>query len=165
MESLNSQQETRQFFNFERKKHTDFFLRYYRERNWIVLEDNINSNQKNDWDVRLEVFAGQYVLVDEKARNGEYGDFLMEIMQDMNSGSLGWFFSKKDWILYGSWNDPESAYPTSLYLVKSKELKDYIATLDGFIKTCISKTGWGNTWCIVLNWNNLISKNIAERLL
>lgn len=152
-------------FEFERKKHFDFFLPLYQQENWLVAEDNINSGQKNDWDVKLEISAGQFVLVDEKARFKEYNDFLVEIIQDMKTGNLGWYFSKHDWILYGSWDILEDIYPRSLYLVKCRELENYILGLEGFIKTCISKEGWGNTWNIVLYWNELINKNVAEKLI
>jgi len=56
-------------------------------------------------------------------------------------------------------------YPSSLYLIDAKKLKDHISNLDGFIKTCISKKGWGNTWNIVLLWENLIQKSVAQKLL
>ncbi len=160
-----NQQETNNNFDLERKKHFEFFLPFYQEKNWIVLEDNIDSDHKNDWDVKLEVFAGQFVLVDEKARIGEHNDFLLEIMQDIKTGNIGWFYGEKDWILYASWNNLENAYPTSLYLVKAKELKEYIDNLEGFIKTCISKKGWGNTWNLVLEWRELLDNGIAEKLL
>jgi hypothetical protein len=160
-----SQEEINDNFSFERKKHFDFFLPYYQERNWQVFQDNINSNHKNDWDVKLEVFAGQFVLVDEKAIRKEWNDLLVEIIQDLETGNLGWFYSKKDWILYGSWGNIENTYPTSLYMIKSKELKEYINSLDGFIKTCISKKGWGITYSLILNWEVLINKQIAEKLL
>jgi len=162
---ISNQQEINKYFDLERKKHFDFFLPFYREKNWLVDKDNINSGEKNDWDVRLEIFAGQFVLVDEKVRQGDFNDFLLELMQDIEKGKIGWFYSKKDWILYGSWVDVESVYPKSLYLVRAKELKEYVLGLDGFIKTCISRKGWGNTWNIVLQWDNLISKDIAEKLL
>ena len=160
-----SQEEVKNNFSFERKKHFEFFLPFYQEKNWQVIQDNIDSNQKNDWDVKLEYFAGQYALIDEKALRNDHNDFLLEIIQDMRTGSMGWFFSKKDWILYGSWADIESIYPSSLYLVKSKELKDYIYSLEGFIETCISKKGWGITWNLKLNWQDLIRRNIAEKLI
>ncbi len=160
-----SQEEINSYFDLERKKHFDFFLPFYQAKNWIVHQDNIDSDHKNDWDVKLEVFAGQYILVDEKARIGEYNDFLLEIMQDIKTGNLGWFYHKIDWILYGSWNDLENYYPNSLYLVKTKELKNYVDNLEGFIKTCISKKGWGNTYNIVFEWDVLINARIAEKLL
>ena len=162
---MNNQQEIKTYFDLERKKHFDFFLPYYQERNWLVIEDNINSDNKNDWDVKLEISAGNYVLIDEKVRKGEFNDCLIEIIQDIKTGKIGWFFSKKDWVLYGSWADLESIYPTSLYVIQSHRLKEYINSLDGFIKTCISKKGWGNTWNLILYWDDLIQKNIAEKLI
>ena len=160
-----SQEELKNNFNFERKKHLEFYLPFYREKNWQVVNDNIDSGHKNSWDVKLEVFAGQYVTVDEKAIRGEWNSFLVEIIQDMTTGNLGWLFGYKDWILFGSWADLENNCPSSLYLVKSKELKNYICEFEGFIKTCISKKGWGITWNLKLEWQELLDRNIAERLI
>jgi hypothetical protein len=162
---MGDQQDIKDRFSFERKKHFDFFLPFYREKNWQVLEDNIDSEHKNDWDVRLEIFAGEVVLVDEKALRREWDNFLVEIIQDMKTGNLGWHFSKKDWILYGSWDNNEKKYPTSLYLVKAKELKEHIEAIDGSVNTCISKSGWGITWNMTLEWPELLNKNIAIKLI
>lgn len=154
-------------FELERRKHFDFFLSYYREKNWQVIQDNIDSQQKIDWDVKLEIFAGQFVLVDEKVRGKEFDDLIVEIIQDMRTGNLGWFFGPSDWILYGSWVVKESVWPFSLYLIRLKSLKEYIYGLKGFVKTCISspEKGWGITWNIVFNWEDLIRKNIVEKLI
>jgi len=160
-----SQEELKSNFDWERKKHFEFYLPFYAQQNWQMIQDNIDSNQKNDWDVKLETFVGQYTLIDEKALRGEWDNFLVEIIQDIKTGNLGWFFGDKDWILYGSWAVIESVRPSSLYLVKLKELKDYICELDGFIKTCISKKGWGITYNLVLNWEDLLEKGIAEKLI
>jgi len=162
---MNNQDEINNYFAFEKKKHFDFFLPFYQEKNWIVHKDNIAGNCPIDWDVKLETFANQFILVDEKARQGDFGDCLVEIIQDMNTKKLGWYFGEKDYILYGSWIDTESNYPSSLYMIDAKKLKEYINNLDGFIKTCISKKGWGNTWNIVLDWGDLINENIVTRLL
>lgn len=83
----------------------------------------------------------------------------------MKTGNLGWFFSEKDWILYGSWAAIESIRPSSLYLIKAKELDEYVCSLEGFIKTCISKKGWGITWNLVLDWDELLKKGITEKLI
>lgn len=162
---MNNQQEIKTFFDFERQKHTDFFLPFYQEKNWQVVEDNIDSGHKNDWDVKLEIFAGEFKTVDEKARNKDYCDCLIEIIQDFSDGKLGWYFGKKDWILYGSWDKPEEIYPSSLYLISSARLKKYIENIDGNIKTCISKRGWGITWNITLDWADLIEKKVAKKLI
>lgn len=164
-QSTMSQEETKQNFDFERKKHFDFFIPFYNNQNWQVNKDNINSNQKNDWDVELEIYAGQYVRADEKAIRGQFNNCLIELIQDMQTGSLGWYFGKKDWILYGIWGNPEKIEPTELYKIQVEKLDEYIYGLEGFIKTCISKKGWGITWNLVLDWYELVNKNIATKLL
>jgi len=160
-----SQEEIKKYFDLEKKKHLEFYLPYYREKNWLVVKDNIDGSSPIDWDVKLEVFAGDYKLVDEKARDGEYGDCLVELIQDLKTGKLGWFFGKKDWILYGSWNDISETYPNSLYLVKMPQLREYVYGLRSVLRTVISHKGWGITWNISLSWEELISKGIAERLI
>ena len=152
------------YFDFEKKKHFEFFLPFYQQKNWQLVEDNIDSNQKNDWDVKLEIKAGIYRTIDEKARKKDYNDCLVEIMQDMETGGLGWFYGKKDWILYGSWKE-ETIYPSSLYLISSERLKKYILSIRGIISTNVAPDGWGITWNIILNWDNLIRQKIAVRLI
>jgi len=160
---MNNQQEIDNFFEEERKRHLTFFLPYYKEKNWQVIQDNITNSKQITWDVKLEIFTGKYVLVDEKVRNGEFNDFLLELIQDIKTGNLGWFFGIKDWVLYGSWLN--SDYPSSLYLIKIKELREYIYNLSGLFKTRISSRGWGITWNLILSWDKLLNKNIAEKLI
>ena len=157
--------ETKTYFDFERKKHFEFFLPFYQNKNWQVAEDNINGNISMPWDVNLEIFVGQYVLVDEKALTTDYGHCLVELMQDIKTGNLGWFFGKKDWILYGNWYDIESKEPSSLHLIKMYELKKYIYSFKGILRTAISHKGWGITWNITLYWSELIERGIVEKLL
>ena len=161
-----SQEEVKDNFKLERKKHFDFFLPFYREKNWQVLEDNIDSGCKNDWDVKLEVFAGKYITVDEKAVRGEYNKCLVEIIQDIKTANLGWFYGNSERILWGNWRQVENVYPSSLYLIDHKKLADYIVLIkEGFVNTWIDKKGWGNTLNLVIDWKILIDKQIAEKLL
>lgn len=160
-----SQQEIDKNFNFERKKHFDFFLPYYQEKNWQVIQDNINGNCKISWDVELEVFVGQCVRVDEKARIKDYGDCLVEIIQDIRTGNLGWLFGEKDYIFYGSWDNIDDIEPTSLYSINSEKLKSYIYGLSGNPEIRISKSGWGITWNIALEWDELIKNEVAKKLI
>jgi hypothetical protein len=160
-----SKQETKAFFAIERQKHFDFFLPFYREKNWQIVEDNIDGINPIDWDVKLEVYVGKYKKVDEKVREGEYGDCLVELMQDIKTKKLGWVFGNKDWVLYGSWANIENIYPSSLYLISMPRLKGYIFSLKGILKTVISHKGWGITWNITLYWDELIEKGVAEKLI
>jgi len=160
-----SHEELQNNFSFEKKKHFEFFLPYYQEKNWQVIQDNINGACKISWDVELEVFNGRFVKVDEKALRKEYGNFLVELIQDMRTGNLGWFFGEKDWILYGSWENEENAEPASLYIIDSKKLKNYIYGFKGVGTTVISHAGWGITWNIVLEWDDLIINEVAKKLI
>jgi len=160
-----STEETKKYFDIEKEKHFDFFIPLYKEKNWIVLKDNINCGYPISWDVNLEIIKGKNILVDEKVRIGNYNDFLVEILQDINSVKTGWLYGRKDYILYGIWDNIQNIQPKDLYIINSNKLKEYIFNLNGFTTTCISKKGWGNTWNIVLDWNKLIEKQIAKKLI
>lgn len=151
-------------FEKEKIKHEQFFIPYYREKNWLVVKDNVGEG-KISWDVKLEIEVGVYKLVDEKVRDGEFNDCLIELMQDLKIGNLGWYFGLKDWILYGSWKNFENKNPSSLYLISMNRLKNYLENKNGFINTCISKKGYGITWNIKLDWKELIENKIVERLI
>ncbi len=159
-----SQEETDKNFSIERKKHFDFYLPFYRDKNWIVAQDNIDGNLPMSWDVKLEVFAADYKFVDEKVITSEWDNCLVEIVQDLKTKSWGWLYGEKDWVLYGSWADIEEYYPSSLYLIKVEELKNYIFSLSGIIKTAISLKGWGITWNVILEWEELINLKIAQKI-
>jgi hypothetical protein len=160
-----SQEEINNNFNWEKYTHEKFFLPYYRDvKNWIVTIDHINSNHKNDWDVKVEIEAGQFRTIDEKALRKEENFFYIEIIQDLATMSWGWFFKEFDWVLYSMWGDGME-YPSSLYLIDLKRLKQYIFSLSGKQPILISKHGWGITWNIQIFCNVLIYKNIAQKLL
>ena len=160
-----SKEETKKYFDLERKKHFDFFIPYYKEKHWLMSKDNIDGNTPISWDVRLEVFASKFKLVDEKVRKGDYGDCLIELIQDLKTGKLGWFFGEKDWVLYGSWTDTSATRPSSLYLIRMIQLREYIYSLNGILQTAISHKGWGITWNIILKWDILKDENIVEKLI
>ena len=164
-ESTMSQEETKQNFDIERKKHIDFFLPFYQEKNWIVNQDNINSNSPMSWDVRLEIFAGEFKLVDEKVVQSEWNNCLVEIIQDIKTKNWGWLLGEKDWILYSTWADIEADSPSGLYLIKSKELKDHVLSLRGIIKMAISQKGWGHSWNVIFEWDDLIRLKIADKII
>src|SRR3990167_6294158 len=110
-----------QFAEFEKRKHHDFFLPYYKQQGYEVITDNLGKN--TDWDVLLKTPDGN-IRVDEKARMADYGDFLVEIVQDLKTGNKGWLFKEKDYYFYGSWN--KNKEPQSLYSINSNMLQSFI---------------------------------------
>src|SRR3990167_408584 len=145
---------------FEKKKHNDFFLPYYKEKGWEVLQDNIGVNA--DWDVKLRI-DGKDWRIDEKARQKDYGDFLVEIVQDLKTGNRGWLFKEKDMYFYASWNN-QDLLPTTFYVVYSKKLQNFVITnwKNLLPNIEISIKGWGVTLFAKLKWEDLIFTNIAK---
>ena len=125
-----NQQQIDQFFDFEKEKHSSFFLPYYEENNWKVLEDNIDGNVPISWDVNLQYENNTTDLVDEKARTTDYGDCVIEFIQDVKSQSWGWYYGKKDVVLYANWKDPHSDNPSSFHSIRMSKLHEYIDNLD-----------------------------------
>ncbi len=150
------------FAEFEKQKHIDFFLPYYKKRGWIILEDNLGNS--TDWDVRLETSEGKFTI-DEKARSKEYDDFLVEIVQDLKSGNKGWLFKDKDYYFYASWRLKDTD-PSSFYCVDARKLQEFvIKNWKSLLPTMqISEKGWGVTLFAKIMWQDLISTKIAKKL-
>lgn len=151
------------YIKFEREKHEQFFLPYYKERGWEVIQDNIRLGNNLSWDVLLER-DGKKIRIDEKARQKDYGDFLVEIVQDLKTGHQGWLFKEKDYYLYGSWDGEELS---SLYLVDSIKLQEFIKVnwqelLSGME---LSDKGWGLTLFAKIKWIDLLFTKIAQKLI
>ena|SRR3990167_910453 len=149
------------FVEFEKQKHNEFFLPYYKERGWTVLEDNIGKS--TDWDVYLETPEGKFTI-DEKARNKEYGDFLVEIVQDLKTGTRGWLFKKKDYYFYASWLSEK--LPSSFWCIDAQKLQEFvIKNWKSLLPNMgISEKGWGITLFAKIFWDDLLFTKIAKRL-
>ena len=128
------------------------------------MEDNIVSNKSLSWDVVLKI-NGNHLKIDEKARHKDYGDFLIEIVQDLRTGNKGWLFKEKDYYFYASWGN--NLEPESFYSVNSKLLQDFIIQnwFDILPKLELSVKGWGVTLFAKLDWQDLIYTKIAKKLL
>lgn len=151
--------------SFEKKKHQEFFLPYYKSRGWEIIDDNIVSNRTTSWDVRVKNDIG-VITIDEKARTGVWNDLLVEVLQDVETGNLGWVYKFKDYYLYGMWED--EIKPEKLYWIDANKLKEFVG--ENFMKFLdnneynISEKGWGKTFFITAKWNDLEYLKIAELL-
>ena len=117
---------------------------------WALVEGYWKLGERIREDKLAQEFAkGNKTFVQDLARNlGQSERTLYYALQAYDK------YPKLDKIPEGkniTWNKLITLYlpePTSLYLIKSKELKNYICELEGFIKTCISKKGGAilGTW-------------------
>ena len=107
--------------------------------------------------------------IDEKALRNDYGNFIVEIIQDLNTGHLGWIYKPKNLYFYGSWRNPIDEEPSSLYSVDAELLKQFLAVnwkvLFNGGKVKISEKGWGTTLFAIINWQDLLYTNIAEKFI
>ena len=148
---------------YEQQKHIDFFLPFYKEKGWRVMQDNVGRDSA-PWDVKLEI-DGQIKTVDEKALRKEYGTFIAEILQDIVTGHLGWIYKPKDLYLYSSWSNDKLS---SLYQVNAPLLNEFLGVNwkklfnEGKIK--VSERGWGITVFAVIEWQDLLYTKVAEKL-
>jgi len=130
--------EKREFFDFE--KYAQMILdEYYESRSHTV--DRTQSCRQYDC-----IIDGQY-KVEEKFRQSEYGDILIEVIQNLNTNAPGWFFETRcDYLHYVFMDDSIIKRFIRLKWNKFKSwcLSDYFVS-HKHNKTIISSKGWGLT--------------------
>ena len=90
-----SKTDWQKFREFEAKKHQEFFKPAYDRLGMQIVWDQASATRAYPYDVIVEQ-EGQRLTIDEKARDREYGDFLVEVMQCLKTGKLGWIYHKVD---------------------------------------------------------------------
>jgi len=152
-------------FDFEARKHKEFFLPFYEKRGWKVLKDMVGI--KNfPWDVFVETGEFKFTI-DEKARKKkEFKDFLIELVQDLKNPKKSWFHEEStNYIFYASWLDPEKPEPSSAYLVNMRLLRTWVWKNIEVLPLRISKKGHGITLFTFTSCENLIALRYAEKII
>ncbi len=152
---------TRDEFNQQEKDSQGGMDSYYKEQNWTV--DRSVSCCGYDLEIEVELRDGDYkkVKVEEKYRSQDYGDFLVEIMQDAATGDRGWFYkTKADRIFYVI--KDRGFYSIKWHKFKAwfkEKLKNKNSTLK--LSPVISNDGDGYTINLAVNWSD-IPKELYE---
>jgi len=142
-----------EFFEFEKKKR-NFFDSYYKKKNWPFKR--ISGPENKRYNSLVEI-AGKKFKFEEKARSSDYGDFLVELVQDTETQSPGWlYYCEADYILYST--------PTCFYAVNFHKLKDFMRKQGGGYPLKISTKGWGKTTNAAVPWRDLIAHGIAKEI-
>ena len=109
----------------------------------------------DDWDKIVE-FENITYKIEEKARTGIWEDLLIEIVEDLKTGDLGWFYqTKADKIVYAFYEDEKQEKPHSVYALSVEKMKNYFFENSKNLirKSNISPRGYGLTLNIFLPLN------------
>ena len=98
------------------------------------------------WDKVVQI-DGKTVTIEEKHRSQIRDDILIEIIQDTETKSPGWYeYCEADVIIYTMAKNEKSLKPTHVYWIDWPAFKEYFdkETLKYF-NNIVSKKGWGTT--------------------
>jgi hypothetical protein len=112
------------------------------------------------WDFKF-FKNGKLYAVEEKFRKRDFGDFLIEIMQDVPSKNMGWFYeTEADYIFY-------VVQMEAIYIVKWQKFKNWFLQNWKSAKTTVQKSeeGYGLTLNIAISWSKIPSDIYEKRLL
>ena len=152
-----------EFRALEAKRHNEFFLPKYKELGMKVVRDIYDDTKTNDYDVIVD-WEGKRYSVDEKARQREYLDMLVEVMQCIRAGKIGWLYKRVDKLFYASWARKEDVEPTSAYWIDVPMLKDFVADNWEQLPDVFSSRGYGLTFNKRLYWQHLIDLGVAKKI-
>ena len=89
---------------------------------------------------------------EEKYRDTDWGDFAIELVQDLETSNLGWFFyTEADYINYIIVKDK----PTTIYVVDWKKFKEYFLKDIKRFKCFVSRKGFGITLNAEIRWEDI----------
>jgi hypothetical protein len=142
-----------EFFRFE-KEQRRFFDDYYRGKRWGCQRINGKENKRYD----CLIFIGtREIKIQEKVRSEDYGDFLVELIRDTNTGDKGWLYTcEADYILYKT--------PKNFYWIDRQKLKNHMEKFGVDYKTIESIKGWGRTINAIIPWKIIIENKIGGRI-
>ncbi len=107
---------------------------------------------------------GTRLKVEEKYRDGDFGDLLVEIIQDVVSNGPGWFYTEKfDRLSYIVMD--KNGVPVKIYWIKFDEFRNwffgYLANKKR-VPAILSAKGYGLTLNIPVDWKS-IPKGIVQK--
>lgn len=142
-----------EFFQFE-KSRQKIFDNFYKKHNWDF--ERIEGRENKDYDVLVNI-KGWRIKIEEKSRDKDYGDFLVEIEQDTETKSLGWlFYTKADCIFY--------EIKGKIYVVFIDKLREYVNRNKDKLPVRISEKGWGRTKNVIISWSEILKNSIGQKL-
>lgn len=162
-ETVHSKFDWEAYRALEAKRHKEFFIPKYQKLGMKVVKDIFDDTKTNNYDVIVE-WEGNRYTVDEKARQREYMDMLVEVMQCIRVGKIGWLYKPVDKIFYASWAMKDDIEPTSAYWIDTPKLKDFVADNWEQLPDVFSSKGYGLTLNKQIHWQDLIYLEVAKKI-
>jgi len=148
---VNSKEELFQFSNEKEK----FFDSYYKKKGWPCKRIRGPENKKYNCLVEID---GKKWKFEEKARAEDYGDFLVELIQDIETKSPGWlYYCEADYILYST--------PGCFYAINFHKLKKFMKRHGHKYPIKVSEKGWGKTTNAAVPWDDLMAEKVAQKII
>jgi len=98
----------------------------------------------------------------------EYQKVLIEMVQDMSDGSLGWFYhSEADRLAWFYCPSGHTERPMSVYIIQFKKLKEYVKKhltkkQNEWVEFQVCNEHYGITLNLPILWNDLIDNGVAK---
>ena len=157
---------TKKEFDFEAEM--DKYMRYYYDicgytYDWDNSRNNFKGDRKKD---TVLYYKGEKKLVEHKYRRKDYGDILVEIVQDLKTNESGWLYEcGADVLHYVICNEVEgNMMPIYFYDIRFELFKNWIfGWLTQNKGNYVTSTGG---WGITLNLSfpvNIIPNNLIKK--
>lgn len=132
---------------FDLEKKASVFLNMFYEKLGGEIIKDAPKQVFDDWD-KIVKFEHITYKIEEKARIGLWDDLLVELIEDLKTGDLGWFYqTKADKIIYSFFETEESPEPKVIYALSVIDMKQYVFSnmKELIMESRLSPKGYGLT--------------------
>lgn len=152
---------SRETFTFE-EKYQSFLDDLYRENGWGFERIKGKANIKSDVIIKK---GNRVYLVEEKGARYLHSNMVVELVQDLDSQSWGWFYETEcDYVIYVYYDGKEAIEPEYVYSVNFNLLKEYVINNIKSLKIGITTENWGITFNAYPAWTVLDNKGMLKLL-
>ena len=123
-----------------------FMDSFYKEKGAISIIPH-PDRKFDDWD-KVVKFPNITYKIEEKARIGDYNDILVEVLEDLKTGDLGWIYqTKADIIIYVVYQKEGDEKPKRIYKIIVTRIKEYLIdhARELFQNSNVAPLGYGLT--------------------
>jgi len=123
------------------------------------LFKRIVGPKNKEYDVLVKLDDSKWWKIEEKYRSKDYGDLLVETIQDTETLAPGWIHTTKAQILFYGFENMLGGH--IIYWVGMKRLRDFVNKNKDNYQERISTKGWGRTVNIAIPWETIVAEKLG----